>query len=291
MNDTPTRSFALVPADLITLVSDGKLSKEAAWLYVVLLSHHNRSRRDDDVWPSRSVMAQKLGLKKPQSVDKYLEELRTAGLIVSERRKRSSDMNTSSKHTLLLTVPRTAEEIAARRASREAIPHSGQRYPLQRTSDVPHSGQELDEVELDELKDVEAISPTAARFAHDGGRHENSKDQKTDEDWPDPWAAVTANGQPINPPLPHQRATYENWHDADRQIFREHVGEVLVSVGKKGSWKKGEWSANAFYNAFRRRQEGEKRWPGKYVETLSYAGDSAVDDWLIDQGLERPEWQ
>jgi len=279
-SEAPSR-YVLVPADLVALVADGKLSKEAAWLYVVLLGHHNRTRRDNDVWPSRAVMAQGMGLSKPQSVDKYLVELRAAGLIVSERRKRSSDMNTSSKHTLLLFVPRTDEEIAARRASREAIPYNGQRYPRQRTAAIPSRGQELDEGELDQPIDKELISRTSGRFAPGGARHGDSKDQVRNN--VDPWATSGNRA--------HERATYENWHDPDREVFRQHVGEVLISVGKKGSWRKGKWDADAFYNAFRRRAEGEKRWPGRHVESLSYAGDNAVDDWLIDQGLMRPEWQ
>lgn len=283
MNDTSTPTFVLVPTDLIDIVSAGKLTKEAAWLYVVLLSHHNRQRRDNDVWPSRQVLADKCGLKKPQSVDKYLAELREAGLIVSERRKRSSDMNTSSKHTLLMTTPRTEEEIAAWRASREAIPARGHRGPLQRTADVPSGGQELDQGELDELKENDSISRTSGRFAPDGARHEDSKDQP-------PWdrdAEQAAVRAPVN--LPHQRPTWENWHEADRETFKEHVGDTLISTGK--IWKKGRYNTEAFYRAYRLKEEGAKRWPGQYVETLSYSGDEAVDDWLIDQGLIRPEWQ
>lgn len=280
-------SFVLVPTDLIGLVADGKLSKEAAWLYVALLSHHNRTRRDDEVWPSRTVLAQEIGVKKPQSVDKYLTELRLAGLITSRARKRSSNMNTSSAHTLTLVVPRSDGERAANRSSHEAIPASGQRYPRQRTAAVPHRGQELEEVELDELKDVEEMSRTSGRFAPGSARHEESKDQKTGSDWPDPWDAARTKAN--NGPMAHERATYENWHDIDRQTFTEHVGEVLISDGSQ--WKEGRYTAAAFYKAFRLKKDNRKRWPGQYVEMLSGAGDSGVDDWLIDQGLVRPEWQ
>jgi hypothetical protein len=171
MNETDRPTFVLVPTDLVGMVADGKIGKEAAWLYVALLSHHNRSRRDNEVWPSRAVLAAEMGMSRPQSVDRYLEELRAAGLIASRVRKRSGNMNTSSAHNLLLTVTRTDEEIASRKASHEAMPHSGQRYPLQRTAAVPHRGQELDEVELEELKDVEKMRRTAARFAPDDARH------------------------------------------------------------------------------------------------------------------------
>lgn len=65
----PPSRYVLVPADLVALVAEGQLTKEAAWLYIVLLGHHNRARKDNDVWPSRAVMAQGMGLKKPQSVE------------------------------------------------------------------------------------------------------------------------------------------------------------------------------------------------------------------------------
>lgn len=278
MNDTGTR-YVLVPADLVALVAEGHLTKEAAWLYVVLLGHHNRARRDNDVWPSRAVMAQGMGLKKPQSVDKYLDELRHTGLIVSERRKRASDMNTSSKHTLLLFVPRTDDEVATQKASHEAIPYNGQRYPRQRTAAIPSRGQELDEGELEQLNENDPIRRTSGRFAPDGARHEDSEDR--DRDNADPWATASNRS--------HEAPTWENWHDSDRETFKGHVGETLISTGK--NWKKGRFTAEAFYRAYRLREEGAKRWPGQYVETLSYAGEEAVDDWLIDQGLLRPEWQ
>lgn len=269
--------YVLVPADLVGFVAEGKISKEAGWLYVVLLGHHNRSRKDNDVWPSRAVLAQGMGLSKPQSVDKYLAELREAGLIVSEQRKRAGNFNTSSKHTLLLTVPRSTEEIAARKASHEAIPYNGQRYPRQRTPAVPCSGHELEEVELDELKDFEAMSRTSGRSAPDGARHGDSKDQLPDDY--DPWAT---NGNRT-----HEKPVYVNWHDKDRAKFRQHVGNVLISDGSH--WDKGKFAADAFYKAFRKTQKNPKRWPGEYVEALSNAGELGVEDWLLDQGLTRLE--
>lgn len=275
----PPSRYVLVPADLVALVAEGRLTKEAAWLYIVLLGHHNRARKDNDVWPSRAVMAQGMGLKKPQSVDKYLAELREAKLIVSEERRRAGAFNTSSKHTLLLFVPRADEEVAARRASHEAVPRSGQRYPRQRTSDIPHRGHELDEEELEQLSENDSMSRTSGRFAPASARHEDSKDRDRSNE--DPW--VTAGNRS------HERPTYENWHEGDRETFKAHVGEVLISTGK--NWKKGRYTTEAFYRAYRLKTENAKRWPGQYVETLSCAGEEAVDDWLIDQGLLRPEWQ
>jgi hypothetical protein len=269
--------FVLVPADLVAMVAERKISKEAGWLYIVLLGHHNRTRKDNDVWPSRQVLAEGMGLSKPQSVDKYLAELRDAGLIVSEQRKRAGTFNTSSKHTLLLFVPRTDEEIAARKARHEAIPYNGQRYPRQRTAAIPSRGYELEEVELEELNDVDSMRGTSGRSAPASARDGKSKDQLPDDY--DPWSA-TGNRS-------HERPTWENWHDADREKFRRLVGNVLVSDGSK--WDKGRFSADGFYRAFRAMEKNRKRWPGEYVEALSTAGDYGIEDWLLDQGLTRAD--
>lgn len=283
-------TFVIVPSALRTFVAEGGLSRDAGWLYFVLLSHHNRGRKDDDVWPSRAVLAREMGMTKPDSVDKYLAELRDAGLIVSEQRRRSGNMKTSSKHTLRLVAPRTPAEVADRiKRSAADTPAPGYRYPRQRNPDTPVRGYELEEVELEELKDVEAMSRTSGRFAPGSARHGNSIDQKTVEDWNDPWDTAEARAHANNGPRSHERATYENWHDRDRQTFVAHVGEVLISDGSK--WKEGRYTSTAFYNAFRLKKENRKRWPGQYLETLSGTGDDGVNDWLIDQGLIRPEWQ
>jgi hypothetical protein len=283
-------AFVMVPVELIDMVSEGSLTKEAAWLYVALLSHHNRHRRDDDVWPSRAVLAKEIGLKKADSVDKYLDELREAHLITSEQRRRVGNMKTSSKHTLKLVVPRSGEEIATRKAKFADTPASGYRTPRQRGTDTPATGDELEELEPQELKDVETNRLTAARCAPDGERHEDSKDQKPEDPWSDPWDTAESRDKANGKELPHQRATFEDWRALDRQTFQEHVGNALISNGK--IWKAGRYTAKQFYNGFRLKKSGPKEWPGQYINQIAdNQGETGVDDWLISNGLERPEWQ
>lgn len=168
--------FVLVPADLVALVSDKKIGKEAAWLYVVLLSHHNRTRGDNDVWPSRKLLSEEMGFSEksgPKAVDKYLAELRNAGLIISQRRSSPWDNgNTSSLHTLTLIVPDKPQE------PDPPIPHRGQGLSTTgdrgwaSAGDRPSTPQgtrtrrsELDEPELDEMNNI--LAPRASRGSPD----------------------------------------------------------------------------------------------------------------------------
>lgn len=142
----------MVPEELFDLVADGKLSKNAAWLYAVLLRRHNRTRADDDVWPSRSTLAKELGLKKPTSVDGYMDELKEQGLVDSAER-RSGGLRRSNRYTLNLVVPNAPHEAnppaeTSVSPAQPATPKTGQRYPQMGATVAPKRGQELDEGEL-----------------------------------------------------------------------------------------------------------------------------------------------
>ncbi|WP_341719896.1 hypothetical protein QQG74_09420 [Micromonospora sp. FIMYZ51] len=164
---TKPRTFTMVPDELFDLVADGKLSKNAAWLYVTLLRRHNRKRRDDDVWPSRTSLAQALGLKKPESVDGYMDELKKLGLVeVSERR--IAGMKASNRYTLTLIAeggPQSAEDGVS--AGQPDTPKRGQRYPQEGGHATPKQGYELDEGELhqgesNQTPSLSGHTPTAA---------------------------------------------------------------------------------------------------------------------------------
>jgi hypothetical protein len=83
-------TFVPVPTQLLELVKAGVLSRDAAWLYVVLLGHLNHDRvktGDTKVWPARKTLAAAIGLRVARAVDRYLAELERAGMISIERRK------------------------------------------------------------------------------------------------------------------------------------------------------------------------------------------------------------
>lgn len=265
--------FTLLPDALYDQVAEGAISRDAAWLYTVLLRHHNRKRRDDDVWPSRAVLAKACGLKKPESVDPYLKELQKAGLIRTEARRRKDNMKTSSKHTLLLVVPRSAEESAEIRDQSADTPSTGYRYPLQRGTVTPSTGDELEQGELHQGQRSEEMSPGS--FVAGG-----SQIQEGGNDFTDPWANT-------NVQLPHQRRTFEDWRRIDRQTFRDHLGAALVSRGTK--WREGKFTIDAFYNAFRTKNSKTLEWPGQYIDAIADRNEYGIDDWLIDQGLARPD--
>jgi hypothetical protein len=75
-----TRAVA-VPEALLGLVADRTISINAACLYMALLAHYDKS----NIRPTRAAMARYMGMNRPQSVDKYLAELRTAGLTFTDR--------------------------------------------------------------------------------------------------------------------------------------------------------------------------------------------------------------
>ena len=64
---------------------DPVLSATAKTLYAALMAHVGPG--DETVWPGRDTLAVVLGLRRPQSVDPYVRELRARGVISVERRK------------------------------------------------------------------------------------------------------------------------------------------------------------------------------------------------------------
>lgn len=72
-----------------------------------------------------------------------------------------------------------------------------------------------------------------------------------------------------------------SWRDEDRERFRSLVGEKLRSDGS--SWKEGTWSADVFYDAYRKVRK--HRWPGLRLQKIN--DDMGMENWLIDEGLEQ----
>lgn len=120
--------------------------------------------------------------------------------------------------------------------------------------------------EEDLQEDVtDPICSTSGRFAPSGGDTDDHLDSIDGE-------AVTTG-------------TFTDWRTQDRALFRELVGDALISHG--GQWREGKFTADAFYDAYRKREK-RIRWPGRFLDSIYTAGsDPALDDWLTDQGLER----
>jgi len=181
--DSSVDRFVMVPVDVLPYVADGKISATAAWLYVVLLSHHNRTRADDDVWPSRRALADALGLSRTKAgtktVDKYLTELRDAGLIAVEKRTRLTDegktVHLNNRYTLMLTAksdtPKAQETLKVVPKQGLPSPQTGTRgSPQTGTRGSPQTGtrtrrSELDESEPDEMNNT--LAPRASRGTPD----------------------------------------------------------------------------------------------------------------------------
>jgi hypothetical protein len=95
-------TFVMVPLALLDMVADQKISKNAAVLYVVLLSFVNHKRGDFVVWPSREMLAARLGVNRLATVDAPMAELKAAGLVTTVE-QRIGAMRSRNLYTLHLT--------------------------------------------------------------------------------------------------------------------------------------------------------------------------------------------
>lgn len=177
------RAGTRVPFTMVgdwVLLSD--LSVHAKLLYSLLQAHVNVSDKGRRVWPSRENLAAWMGFSRPQSVDRYLDELEIAGAIEKEQQRTGRGMKTRNIYIVhgeappgLDTPTRFADYYAARRDARDAagqdvvrssaqrdeqaqhvsagdhdVRPSAQRCAPQRTPVVRSSAPELDKEELDQ---------------------------------------------------------------------------------------------------------------------------------------------
>lgn len=147
----------MVPIELIGMVADLKISKNAALLYVVLLSYVNHKRGDFVVWPSRETLAFQLGVKKAESIDAYMAELKAAGLVTSTERRNGKE-RLPNLYTLHLTssvggtkngaTPPPAK--TGKDAGHGVAQENGPGSPESGARVAPKKGEELDLEELDQ---------------------------------------------------------------------------------------------------------------------------------------------
>ncbi len=133
------------------MVVAGRISRDAAWLYTVLTSYVNGARGDRKVWPSRTSLAQRMGLRKADSVDQYLRELEREKLVVTTA-KRIGGMKARNDYEVCLPspirYPLDGGTLPALRGN-DARP-TGVRSPVDGVCVTPPAGLELEEVELDQ---------------------------------------------------------------------------------------------------------------------------------------------
>lgn len=100
-NITTDNSFAAIPNWFI----ESGVSPQAGWLYVWLKKYADYST--NDAFPSRRTLAEKIGLKKPASVDPYIRELIDAGALRVEHRfdEGRENRQTSNLYTVITARP------------------------------------------------------------------------------------------------------------------------------------------------------------------------------------------
>ena len=162
--------YVAVPMGLFDLVADRKISKNAAWLYALLLGHVNRKRGDAYVWPSRRKLADRMGMSETRAVDRYLDELIDAGLVHRDHR-RKGNVNESNRYELLLlpgvggsAQMNTTPEGGSAQPSTRGSAQTNTRVVLNQTPGVVlNSAPELKEVELEEFEPEENQPSLSAR--------------------------------------------------------------------------------------------------------------------------------
>jgi hypothetical protein len=117
-------------------------------------------------------------------------------------------------------------------------------------------------------------SPDSGRFAPFVGANENDQEQ-------DCSGPAAASAREVTEKVSARRTE-------DRANFRAVVGDVLRVVNTKG-WKPGNYTADAIYNGLRKQvRKRPIRWPGGLLNDIYAArAEEGVDDWLIDEGMER----
>jgi hypothetical protein len=259
-------AFTIVPKPVFDYVEAGKISDRAAWLYAVLLGYHNRTRGDDYVWPTRKTLATKLGLKKPDGVDRPLKELQDAGLIFTEQRRGDDGAQLASKHKLMLTsnsqTPTLNQGYPYPQSGVGGYPETGVGgTPNQGEAPTPNQGYELEEVELEEVE-VKNLSSQALA----------------------PLVASDSTPEVQDPNI----ASDEEF---DRALFAVALDEdCLYIAGDEEQMQKMECYDLAWFYDYYRNEEG-MRYPGDHLASIALrGGERGVDDWLASQGLCRYEW-
>jgi hypothetical protein len=86
------------------------LSHQAKALYWHLAMHVNIESGSRSVWPSRQTLAELMGFSRPQSVDKYLDELHAVGAITIVREQHRDDGGLDSHTYLVHQMPPEGHE-------------------------------------------------------------------------------------------------------------------------------------------------------------------------------------
>jgi biotin operon repressor len=165
-------AYTMLPDVVYQAVKEKVISRDAGWLYAVMLRHRNRKRGDNIIWPSREVLAGEMGISKASNVDKYVKQLETAGFIVTTHqqigRMKTRNMYTlmhipsSSRSPNIGTTERPAETQGT--PAQHVVPTLGLRSPNIGTQVVPTLGPEPDEVHPEE-KPSSSRQPYRSRIA------------------------------------------------------------------------------------------------------------------------------
>lgn len=249
-------------------------------VYIALRSFADRYT--GHAWPFVKTIAGRAEVH-PHSAEKALAKFERLGWLTKVRRYKDSDKGQRWIHRcdyyLVDVCPEPPPGGWTLTAEKAEQPEGGTRETAGRSPrDDGYSARETagakntpDEHPKGTHQETDLSCVDSDRFAHsaDGARTQQSDLRDTQTEHAEATTAAQING----------------WRRQDREVFRMYVGDVLVSLGH--GWGEGRFTADAFYTAFRKKKS-RIRWPGRMLEGL-YAdgGEQGIDDWLLDQGLER----
>jgi hypothetical protein len=252
----PDHGFLIIRNDV---VRDRRLSYLARGLLASILS-----RPDNWTISAERLAAETDADEGTKTVRRALTELESAGYL--ERRRVRGERGRFVWEQIIYDTPRTVSKPApgAVSAGRTISPSPPEGHP----PDGEGPSIEVPTKKYREEDVTDLGCPDSGRFAPSVGAHESGDH----DDVADASDAVDTE-------------TFNDWRQQDRELFRSLLGDALISEGTP--WTKGKFTTDAFYVAFRKRQK-RIRWPGRFLASIADSGgENSLDDWLIDQGLER----
>lgn len=246
---------------------DKPLSGSEIRVYVALRSFADRY--SGHAFPFVKTIAERAGVH-PHSVEKALSKFRRLGWMTTQRRYRDDGSIRRCDYYLVDVCPNSQAGGYPR--------NGGEGMPANSRGGYPQDDGEG-------ARDMTGASNTPRE-------HPTGTPQGSDQDCPEDVRSAHIFGanedDQESEPEPDDTAAGSDWRAEDREWFRAVVGDKLRIVGPGWNPPEGTFPALAFYNVFRKRKRKQVRWPGKLLNDI-YArrAEDGVDDWLIDEGLER----
>lgn len=166
------------------------ISAGARDVYQLLVAHINQERGDAKVWPSKASLAAMLRYKKPDSLDKFFEELYDTGLVSVTHSRTDRGMKTRNVYVVRTSCPQGYK--GPRSVSQWHVDNSkkngkspGDHVPLNQGVRTPQTGVSVPPKQGVELKEFELKEKSPPPTSSKNGSVDNSaKARIVEEEFP-----------------------------------------------------------------------------------------------------------